>query len=107
ERPRMELAEGPEDVLRPELDRARATGVVPGWPACLDLQLVHRRAARFQNRERIGLGLENVHRRGIARPVAALALHPRGTAADAGCSQPLILRSVAFIGAGDLEQRHV
>src|SRR5690606_36578930 len=102
-----ELAERAEHDLRPELDRAGAAGVIPVRPAGLDLQLVDRRAAGFECRDGVGLGIEDADRRGIARPVPSLAFHMCAAAPHACRGAALVLRTVALIGARYLEQRHV
>ena len=43
----------------------------PGRPARHDLQGLHRRAGGRQHGEGVGLGVEGVDRRRLARPVAA------------------------------------
>src|SRR5690606_35906632 len=72
ERLRMELAERAEHNLRAELDRARATGMVPAGATRLDLQLVDRRAAGLKRGKGIGLGVEDADGCGIAGPMTAL-----------------------------------
>ncbi|MNY64768.1 hypothetical protein D3C86_2019300 [compost metagenome] len=74
----MELTEGAEHDLRAELDRAGAAGMIPGRAARFELDIAHRHAAGFQDRDRIGLGVEDVDRLAAAlgdiRPEAAGAV---------------------------------
>src|SRR5690606_41840273 len=83
ERPRMELPEGAEHDFRTELDRARAARMVPIRPTSLDLQFVYGRAAGFEHRKCVSLGVEDAYRFAIPGPVAPLAFHLPPTAAYA------------------------
>jgi hypothetical protein len=75
--------------------------------AGLDLQLVDRRAGGFKRGERVGLGVEDADRPGIAGPVAARAFELRRAAPNARRRPALRPRRIAFIAARNLEQRNV
>ena len=64
---RVELAERADDGLRALADRAGAAGMEPGRRVGDDLHLVGREAERVEERQRIGLGVEDAR---PARPCA-------------------------------------
>src|SRR5215831_11979524 len=100
----MQLAEMAEHVLRPDLDRARAARMEPGWRARYGLQRLHRRAGGGERRIGVALGVEEVDLAGFAGPVAADARGLGERAAHASCGRDLLLRLVALEDLADLEQ---
>ena len=107
EKARVDFAEMADNVLRSDLDRAGAAGMKPGGTAGHDLQRLYRRAGGGQYGERIGLGIEHVDRRRLARPMPADTAGFSERAAHAAGGGELILCLVALEYLADLEQGDV
>src|SRR5665213_3094140 len=103
----MELAECADHRLWALADDTRATRMEPGRSVGGNLHLFRRKADRVENRQCVGLDVEDGRRRRRARPMTAGAGERGGTAAHARRRGELVLRPVAAINLADLEEREI
>src|SRR5215212_3022481 len=102
----MQFAKISEHVLRPDLNRARATWVQPAWTTRNNLQRLHRRARSDENGKRVRLHIEHVGFT-IAAPMPPAAVRLCQRPPDTGGGRELILGLIAAEYLPDLEQRHI
>ncbi len=103
ERFRVQLAEGGDEVLRPEAEIGRTAGMEPPGYGPIRLHPVHRRAEGRKQRLDVAARVEEVHRPARAGPVA----RGRMPEADTGGEDALLPRLGPEKAVADLEQRQV